>query len=89
MTLATRAQQWYRTPAILGGGGRSFSGITPDVIRFPEQNENGSYSISGDLNTCTIIGTGLEPQANPGVATISITPDSIFAPTWGGGWVVN
>ncbi|MCU0644613.1 MAG: hypothetical protein MUC94_10160, partial [bacterium] len=47
MTLATRAQQWYRTPAILGGGGRDFTKLTSlDLIRFPATNENGSYELS-------------------------------------------
>ena len=41
MTLSTRAQQWYRTPTILGGGGNSFTGITLQKIRFPANNENG------------------------------------------------
>ena len=48
MTLATRAQQWYRTPAILGGGGRSFTGLTLTDIRFPASNENGGFGIVVD-----------------------------------------
>lgn len=89
MTLATRAQQWYRTPAILGGGGRSFNSISLSAIRFPGTNENGTFTISGSGNTCTITGTGTEPQSNVGVVTISITPDVINAPSFSGGWAVT
>ncbi len=87
MTLATRAQQWYRTPAILGGGGRSFANISLNAIRFPSSNENGTYAFSnaGD-NQVTITGTGREPQSNPGTVTIVVVPDSIRTPQFGGGW---
>jgi len=87
MTLATRAQQWYRAPAILGGGGRSFANISLNAIRFPASNENGTYAFSNaGADQVTITGTGREPQSNPGTVTIIVVPDSIRTPTFGGGW---
>ena len=88
MTLATRAQQWYRTPTILGGGGRDFTNIDVGDIKFPSSNENASsFAINGDAaDQATITATGREPQANPGTVTIVIVPDSIRTPTFGAGW---
>jgi len=89
MTLATRAQQWYRTPAILGGGGRDFSNLTdPSQIRFKSPNENGTFVFQNSAqNQVEIFATGLEPQSNPGTVTIIVRPDSIVTPiTFGGGW---
>jgi len=88
LTIAARAQMWYRTPTMLGGGGRDFSDIDLANIRFPEDNENASsFAISVDAaNQLTISATGREPQANPGMVTIVIYPDSVSAPNFGGGW---
>jgi len=55
-TLASAAQGFYMRPEMLGGGGRSFDGLTFEGLAFPYsgiadggltvQNENGSYVIS-------------------------------------------
>jgi len=56
-TLASAAQGFYMRPEMLGGGGRSFGGLTFDGLAFPYtgidtsddltvQNENGFYVIS-------------------------------------------
>ena len=90
MTLATRAQQWYRTPTILGGGGRSFASISLNAIRFTSPNENGSYVLSSPSEgSITVTGTGREPQANPGTVAIVVVPDSIRTPLFGAGWSTN
>ena len=83
MTLAARAQQWYRTPTILGGGGRAFTAITLADIRFPAANDNGSFAIVVDnANQVTITGTGREPNpANPLTVVVEVIPDSIRTPT--------
>lgn len=87
MTLATRAQQWYRTPTILGGGGRQFTNITLNSIRFVSPNENGTYTLTNAAQgQVTITGTGREPQANPGTVQIVVVPDSVRTPVFGGGW---
>lgn len=87
MTLATRAQQWYRTPTILGGGGHNFTSIGLTSIRFPGTNENGTFALSGaNQIQVTILGTGTEPDNNKGTVTIDVTGDNITAPRFGGGW---
>lgn len=87
MTLATRAQQWYRTPAILGGGGHDYSNITLLKIRFPGTNENGYFQLSGgNLTQVTVSGTGREPAQTPGTITITVYGDQIDPPIFGGGW---
>lgn len=46
LTIASRAQGWYRRPAQLGGGGRSFTGLTLAQINFADSTDNGSYTIA-------------------------------------------
>lgn len=60
LTIAGRALAWYKRPAELGGGGRSYASITIAKMNFPAANANGSFSISGSGNTATITGTGVE-----------------------------
>lgn len=74
------AQQYYRKPTALGGGGNSFTGFTiPPSLT---QTANGSYTISGTPSgtVLTIIGTGTE-TGNDGKtkvkATAVVTPDNI------------
>ena len=86
MTLATRAQQWYRTPAILGGGQHTFNGISLTKIRFPGTNENGYFSINGSGASATIQGLGTEPAQDPGTVTLTVYGDDIDNPAFGGGW---
>lgn len=55
--LASRAHQFYRTPAYLGGGGNSFSPLTTNSITLltnTPTNGNGSYAV-----TTAGTGTGL------------------------------
>jgi len=87
MTLATRAQQWYRTPTILGGGGHLFTAITLTKIRFPQTNENGTFSFEDvQDDSIQIKGVGTEPGADAGEVTIWVTPDHIRAPQFAAGW---
>lgn len=85
VTIGTRAQEWYRKPALLGGGGRAFDNCTLDTLNFPAANDNGSYAIqsaSGDL--LTVLGTGVEDlngNGSPLSVTVDVTPDSIRAVT--------
>jgi len=74
------AQQYYRKPPSLGGGGNSFEGwtIPPSLAT----TGNGTYSISGEpqANVVTIVGTGNE-IGNDGEtkvkATAVVTPTNI------------
>lgn len=83
MRVAADAQEWYRTPTILGGGGQSFSGLTLEKLHFPAINENGSFKVVvNDTSHVTIIGAGSEPYpANPLKVQIVAAPDSIYSPT--------
>lgn len=60
LTIAGRAQSWYKRPAQMGGGGRSYTNISMANMNLPAANANGSFSITGSGNTATIIGTGIE-----------------------------
>jgi len=84
-TFATKAQSWFRRPAMMNGGGQSFSGFDFGDINLPAgasySNENGSYAISGVTNTsCTITGTGKESlDTDPAPLTVTITVNSSAA----------
>jgi Tfp pilus assembly protein PilE len=71
VNLASRAQQYYRRPAMLGGGSNSFVGLTADILGLQKltnkaTNGNGTYSISvagagvGTASTVTLLGVGNE-----------------------------
>jgi Tfp pilus assembly protein PilE len=64
--LAAKAQQYYRKPSSLGGGGNSFAGLTADASGMAvlvsttfSNNDNGSYSISTAGTTGSITFTGV------------------------------
>ena len=67
VNLAARAQQFYRRPTALGGGGNSFVGLTQDEAGLKKltnrsSNANGAYSITtaGTATGCVIQGVGTE-----------------------------
>lgn len=60
MTIASRAQEWWRKPAQMGGGGRQWTGVTLDAINFPDSTINGSYQIAIGGTGVLITGTGVE-----------------------------
>jgi len=71
VNLASRAQQFYRRPTSLGGGGNSFAGLTADAAGLAKltnkaSNGNGTYSIvtagagSGTAAVVHLEGTGTE-----------------------------
>ena len=74
------AQQYYRKPTALGGGGNSFTGFTipPNLTK----TGNGTYTLSGTPGTTvvTIVGTGTE-TGNDGTNKVKaiavVTPDNI------------
>ncbi len=76
LTIATRAQAWYRRPAMLGGGGRTFSSVTLDTLKFDAVNANGSYSVTATDSTVVVVGNG-----NEGIqVTVTVFPDSVSPP---------
>ncbi len=65
VSLAASAQGYYMKPAMLGGGGNSFNGITFNQVAFPTDgidpadgltafNSNGHYTIAGTDTTITV-----------------------------------
>ncbi len=69
VNLAARAQQYYRRPTALGGGGNSFVGLTADAAGLAKLtnmgttgNSNGTYSITaaGTDQQVEITGVGKE-----------------------------
>lgn len=81
LTIASRAQAWYRRPVQMGGGGRSYSAMTLANLNFPGTNANGSYSLlNGGATTVTIRGDGVEDGNGDGTVLrveALITPDSV------------
>lgn len=72
------AQQYYRKPTALGGGGNSFAGwtIPPSLVT----TGNGTYTATVAQTIVTIVGTGNEigdDGTNKVKATAIITPDDI------------
>ena len=79
--LAARAHQYYRKPKTMGGGARSFAGITADAAGLAKltatgTNDNGIYSIqtAGTDSTVVIRGVGYEDGDRDG---IPITVDMV------------
>jgi len=61
LTIASRAQAWFRRPVQMGGGGRTFAGMTLANINFPGTNPNGAYLLgAGTATAITVTGTGVE-----------------------------
>ena len=46
VTIAARAQGWYRRPASLGGGARSFGAIDWGKINFEPETDSGIFELS-------------------------------------------
>jgi len=86
VNLASRAQQYYRRPQALGGGGGTFVGLTQDAAGLAKLtskaiNSNGTYSISGagTATEVTIHGVGTESiNGVPIAATMKAMPDSTY-----------
>jgi hypothetical protein len=81
LTLASRAQAWYRRPVELGGGGRTFAGITLADLNFPATNGNGTYTLGvGTATALPITGVGTENPDGTGAnltITIAVGADTV------------
>ena len=95
VNLASRAQQFYRRPTSLGGGGNSFTLLTADAVGMSRltnvpSNANGTYTIalagtgSGSAATVEILGVGTELlNGQPVSVRVKVWPDRDSV------WVVN
>lgn len=79
VNLAARAQQYYRRPTALGGGGQSFVGLSADAAGMAKLtnragNANGDYSITvaGTANEVTVRGVGKEVANGSNKVTMDI-----------------
>ncbi len=87
VNLASNAQQYYRRPVSLGGGGSSFVGLTADAaglarLTAKPTNANGSYSVmtAGTSASVVLKGVGTEKGTNGSAieVQISVFADSTF-----------
>lgn len=75
-TLASMAQQYYRKPEALGGGGNSFTGwaIPPQLLT----TGNGTYVLTEGDQEITITGTGTETSSAGTVQVVmTVGPNEI------------
>ncbi|MEI7812861.1 MAG: hypothetical protein WCJ01_10620 [Ignavibacteria bacterium] len=76
--LASMAQQYYRKPTELGGGGNKFTSWTVPAVL--DTTGNGAYATSSvSATSVTITGTGNEKGANgsPVLVTATVTSTGI------------
>lgn len=84
-----QAQKYYRRPGVMGGGERSFNGLTFYHISKLSSNANAVYVLSPDPasssdNFVSITGTGFNTGtdgANPVQVRVTVWPDSSFLET--------
>ena len=80
--LAARAQQYYRTPQSMMGGGHSFSGL--DDIKLLTSASTGvvaNYSLTNEGNSITLTGVGKDlgrDGINPVTVVMVVLKDSMF-----------
>jgi hypothetical protein len=79
VNLAARAQQYYRRPTALGGGGGSFTGLTANTAGLQKltnraSNANGAYTIktAGDDTKVVLQGVGTELADGTNPVTMEI-----------------
>ena len=76
-TLASMAQQYYRKPIAMGGGGQSFDASTGSggaAWTIPVQltsTANGNYSLTSGTQSITLVGKGTEVVS--GTDTVEVT----------------
>ncbi len=82
-TIASYAQQYYKKPSEMGGGARTFTGLTLAKLNWPSPNDNGSYTLTvTDPQNISIGGTGVESgvsctlpvNGTTGIGAPTITP---------------
>lgn len=74
------AQQWYRKPTALGGGGGSFDDLTSLAqIGVDSSNANGSYVLGAGTggNDLEVVGTGTERDDAGDFITVTMTYNAV------------
>jgi len=87
-TLASMAQQYYRKPIAMGGGGQSFdasTGSNGTAWAIParlDTTANGIYTLTSGAQTITLVGTGTEVVGgSPVQVTMVVGKDAIASTT--------
>ena len=79
--IAARAQEWYRKPRTLGGGGRTFISMDLAAIKFAASNENGQFAITDQSpNDFKVTASGLvdpDGDGNPLQVSAVVAVDSV------------
>lgn len=70
-TIAAQAQQYYKKPAALAGGGNSFTGFT--IPANMQKNANGSYTATVTATEVTLVGKGTTTLTAGGTDTVQVT----------------
>lgn len=83
VNLASRAQQFYRRPTALGGGGNSFVGLPATAaglakLTSKSSNANGTYSVKTAGTTTSVVLNGLGVEKGTNALPINIDM-SVFA----------
>ncbi len=79
VSLAGRAQQYYRIPAASGGGQFSFTGLTISRLTANPTNANGTFAVTSASPTQVVLdGTGVEEgyDGSPISVTLTVFSDS-------------
>ncbi|MGH7490834.1 MAG: hypothetical protein ACREOO_00415 [bacterium] len=76
VTIAARAQGWYRRPASLGGGARSFGAIEWAKINFKPETDSGIFELSNKLQDSFHV-KGVSREDTTWSLTLIVYPDSI------------
>jgi hypothetical protein len=85
LRLAASAQGYYRKPALLGGGGNSFTGASLEILGMAADgvNINGTYTVDGTAGTtCEIVGAS--SSVSGATVTVTVNPGSIDDPVFDG-----
>ncbi len=73
--LGAMAQQFYKKPLSMGGGGNDFTGFT--VPAGLVTTANGTYAATPAGQTCSIVGTPTAGQGYGWTVTTTVTPQLI------------
>ncbi len=72
-TISSMAQQYYRKPSAMGGGGNAFTGF--GIPASLENTANGSYTISTAGGATGISFTGIGTEINDGGDSLTVVMD--------------
>jgi Tfp pilus assembly protein PilE len=72
-TIAAMAQQYYRKPVAMGGGGNTFTGFTIPTSLQQTANMSANVTPTVAAQTLTLVGTGTEDDPSNGNAKVGVT----------------